>query len=225
MTGLIGAALLGIVLGARHALEPDHLAAIGVLGAEHPSGRRGALLGAAWGAGHTLSLLAVAGILALLATQLPESLTTAFELAVAAMLVGLGARAVARSIRDADRGPMHTHEHGSQTHTHTGPAAHTHLGRWTLATRPLLVGMLHGLAGSGALTALAVARMSTREGQVLFAVLFGLGSIVAMAAVSAIAGALLARLERARAAARIALGVAGAASAIVGVAWAWTAVA
>jgi hypothetical protein len=79
MTGpapLIGIAL-GIGLGARHALEPDHLAAVSVLAADGPNARRGALIGALWGAGHTLSLLACGGTAAVAAAAIPASLTDA----------------------------------------------------------------------------------------------------------------------------------------------------
>src|SRR4029078_7745648 len=85
-TGSLVGVLLGIALGARHAFEPDHLAAVSVLAADGPSARRGALIGALWGAGHTLSLLACGLAVAVAATQIPPGLSDGFELAVAAML-------------------------------------------------------------------------------------------------------------------------------------------
>src|SRR5262245_29174193 len=85
---------LGSLLGMRHALEPDHLAAVTTLVAGERSGYKGAWLGACWGAGHTLTLVLVGASLVVLRTQMPPSVSAMFELAVAFMLVGLGIRAV-----------------------------------------------------------------------------------------------------------------------------------
>ena len=110
--------LLGIAMGARHALDPDHLAAVSVLAADAPGARRGAVLGAMWGIGHAIALLATALVLATLAAELPPALCDAFELVVAAMLVFLGGRAVRRAFRDGDRGPRRcTRTAGSRTST------------------------------------------------------------------------------------------------------------
>jgi hypothetical protein len=136
----------GLLLGARHALEPDHLAAVSILITRRASPQAGAALGAWWGLGHALALLAVGSTLAALDSHLPPSIAGGFELLVALMLLALGARAVLRAIRGrADR----------------SAAGHHHPGRWALARRPILVGLVHGLAGSGALTALALTSLPT----------------------------------------------------------------
>ena len=93
---LLGVAL-GLGVGARHALEPDHLAAVSVLAADRPGARRGLLIGALWGAGHSLSLLACGLVVAIAAAQIPPRLVDLFEIVVAAMLIGLGGRAVLRA--------------------------------------------------------------------------------------------------------------------------------
>src|SRR3954470_23217297 len=105
VTGSLVGLLLGVAMGARHALDPDHLAAVSVLAADAPSARRGALLGALWGIGHAAALLGTGLVLAALAAELPVALGDVFELAVAAMLILLGARAVHRAVRAAGDGP------------------------------------------------------------------------------------------------------------------------
>jgi ABC-type nickel/cobalt efflux system permease component RcnA len=221
MTASLLGMLLGVALGARHALEPDHLAAVSVLSAESPNVGRGALLGACWGIGHTLSLLIVALVLALLSASMPAALTDVFELGVAAMLVILGVRSVQRAVRDGRAGPSQLHHHGHAPHVHAGPAAHLHLGRWTLAARPLLVGLVHGLAGSGALTALAVAEIPSPSARIAFIVFFGVGSVIGMTALSGLAGWPLARLGRTPRAARTLGAITGVLSTCFGVAWGW----
>src|SRR5262245_35618633 len=223
MTGtesLLGMAL-GVGLGARHALEPDHLAAVSVLAAEDPSARRGMLIGALWGAGHTLSLLGCGLIVAVAATELPARLTDGFELAVAAMLVLLGGRAVLRAAREGGRGPsaVHRHRHGA-LHIHAGAPGHVHVARRVLAIRPLIAGALHGLAGSGALTALVMTRLSDVAARVAFMSLFGLGSVAAMCAISGLAGWPLSRVASRPSASRFLFAAAGVTSFAVGVVWA-----
>ena len=149
---LTGSAL-GSLLGMRHALEPDHLTAVSTLmtsSAGERSRFRAAMLGASWGVGHTLSLMIVGAALVLLRAEMPPRVADLFELFVAVMLVGLGVRAIAMAVRQGPIGPTHTHHHGHVVHRHAGVTPHVHVGRWTLARRPLLVGAVHGLAGSGA---------------------------------------------------------------------------
>lgn len=224
MFATVGAVALGLVVGLRHALEPDHLAALSTLVVDAGGPRRGAALGALWGLGHTAALLVVGGLLLATGAALPPRAAAGFELLVALMLVGLGARAIRVAMRDGGRGEVHVHAHGGRAHRHPGPPAHVHaLGR-PLALRPLLVGLVHGLAGSGALTALAFAELPTTGARVGYIAVFGLGSSLGMALASSAAAASLGALGPARAAgatARRALGVgAGALSLAVGVAWA-----
>ncbi|MGN6107970.1 MAG: hypothetical protein ACTHU0_22875, partial [Kofleriaceae bacterium] len=109
------------------------------------------------------------------------------------------------------------HTHRGAHHHHAGPAAHVHIGRHTLAWRPLAVGLLHGLAGSGARTARVFAPLSSTGSRLAYIACFGAGSVAGMAVASAIAsaslGAVTGRAHRA-----LMLGT-GAASIAVGVAW------
>src|SRR5262249_50389378 len=156
---LLTSSSLGSLLGMRHALEPDHLAAVSTLVTGERGSLKAALLGACWGLGHTLALVAVGGVLLVLRAEMPASVSNLFELGVAVMLIGLGARAVYQAAKQGEDGPVHVHHHGRVVHTHHTGAPHIHIGAWTLARRPLLVGAVHGLAGSGALTALVLATL------------------------------------------------------------------
>src|SRR3989442_108979 len=138
---------LGFVLGLKHATEADHLAAVSTIVSERRSLWQSAAVGALWGMGHTASLL-VAGVLVIgLGVAIPEALANILELAVALMIVFLGVRLL--------RLHIHPHAHGGSTHIHLHfqnepHAGHGHSG--LAGWRPVLVGIVHGLAGSAALT-------------------------------------------------------------------------
>jgi beta-lactamase regulating signal transducer with metallopeptidase domain len=212
-------ATLGLVVGIRHALEPDHLVAVSTLVANEHSAARGARLGLAWGLGHTLTLLVAAGGLALVRVTVPEAAVHLLEAGVGVMLVVLGAQAVRSALKTAVTGPRTRHSHGSIVHVHETSAAHVHLGPVALACRPLLVGMVHGIAGSGALAAMAMATLPTLDVQIAFIGLFGLGSTIGMAALSGVAGLPLARLARKPVACAAATALAGVISVLAGLIW------
>ena len=210
---------LGSLLGMRHALEPDHLAAVSTLVGRERSGVRAALVGACWGLGHTFSLVVVGTLLVVLRKEMPAAISDIFELAVAVMLIGLGIRAIVQAARLGADGPTRLHRHGGLVHSHAGVPAHLHVGDWTLARRPLIIGAVHGLAGSGALTALVLATLPTTAAQLSYMALFGLGSTVGMAALSGLLGWPLARLGAHHLVARgITLAV-GCTSTVIGMAW------
>src|SRR5712671_5763043 len=195
--GILTGSALGSLLGMRHALEPDHLTAVSTLMTSVPgerSGVRAAMLGATWGLGHTLSLVVVGAVLVVLRAEMPARVADLFELFVAIMLVALGIRAIVIAVREGRIGPAHTHHHGHIVHRHAGAAPHVHVGRWTLARRPLLVGAVHGLAGSGALTALVMSTIPSIGARLAYLALFGIGSTVGMAALSGLMGWPIARV-------------------------------
>lgn len=208
--------LLGLVVGLRHAFEPDHLTAVATLAAEAKDVRRGALLGAMWGIGHTVSLVAVGIALLVIGVVLPERLAAGFELCVCAMLVVLGIRALVVATRLGPRGPIHAHEHGEQLHTHAGAQPHVHVGTRTLAVRPLVVGLVHGLAGSGAVTALVFAALPSNVMRIAYIALFGFGSVAGMAIASGVLGMSFRAMDRSR---RWLSFGAGAFSIIAGIVW------
>lgn len=220
MLASLGGIVLGLLVGLRHAFEPDHLAAVSTMVTEVGDTRRGAILGVAWGLGHTISLIAVGIVLMVVGAAMPEHVAAALECGVSAMLILLGARAVVRSLRDGRIGPVATHRHDQLEHAHAAAAPHLHLGRRTLAWRPLAVGLVHGLAGSGALTALVFARLPGTAERIAYIALFGFGSIAGMAIASGLAGAAI-HTAAASAKARRAMSLAtGALAIVVGVVWA-----
>lgn len=216
---------LGSLLGMRHALEPDHLAAVSTLltdqhDAPHRNHRaKAAWLGVYWGLGHMLSLLAIGAVLVVLRADMPAPAADFFELGVALMLVALGMRAILQAARQGPAGPVHLHHHGRKVHVHPGAPAHIHVGAWTLARRPLLIGAVHGLAGSGALTALVLTTLPSTAAQIGYMVLFGLGSTLGMAAMSGLLGWPLARAGGSRTLARSMSFAVGCISTALGLVW------
>jgi hypothetical protein len=203
----------------RHALEPDHLAAVSTLVTGERTSAKAAWLGACWGLGHTLSLLAAGAVLVFLRTEMPASAADGFELLVAMMLIALGVRAIYLAARQGPLGPSRPHHHGLFVHVHPGVAAHVHIGRWTLARRPLLIGAVHGLAGSGALTALVLATLPTTLARLVYITLFGLGSTIGMAALSGLLGWPLGRIAGNPAIVRGISLMVGCVSTVLGVWW------
>lgn len=216
---LIASSGLGSLLGMRHTLEPDHLAAVSTLVTGERSSCKAAFLGACWGLGHTAALLLCGAMLVLLRAEMPARVSDLFELGVALMLVGLGVRAMYLAARQGPAGPVHAHHHGRVVHVHSGVDPHVHIGAWTLARRPLLVGAVHGLAGSGALTALVLTTLPSTAARLAYMIVFGLGSTIGMAALSGVLGWPLARVGRHRHVARgVSLAVGGV-STVLGLIW------
>jgi ABC-type nickel/cobalt efflux system permease component RcnA len=183
---------LGLLLGLRHALEADHLAAVASLATRSRSLRSTVLQGVSWGLGHTLTLLAVGGLCLLLRATIPERLAGALEGAVGVMLLLLGADVLWRLRRGGVHVHPHRHADGSlhlHAHRHApgeahDPQHHEHLH--VLSRRALLVGLVHGLAGSAALLLITVSAISSLWLGVAYIAVFGLGSILGMAALSVI---------------------------------------
>src|SRR6185295_18094239 len=147
-----------------------------------------------------------------------------FELLVAVMLIGLGVRAIVQAARQGPQGPMSLHRHGDLIHRHGAAAPHVHVGGWTLARRPLIVGAVHGLAGSGALTALVLTTLPSTMARLMYMALFGLGSTISMAALSGFLGWPLARLGANHAVARGVTLLVGCLSAGLGLFWGYSAI-
>ena len=209
MSSVITGWILALALGVRHASEPDHLVAVSTLVAGERNAKRAARLGAIWGVGHSLALLAVGGALLIAQRHMPERAGEWFELGVAVMLLVLGGRSIAKAVEvrasaTSEREHASEHEHGKR---------HGH--------RSLIVGLVHGLAGSGALTALALSTMPSIESGFAYMAFFGLGSVVGMAALSGLIGAPLARFARKTGVRVAALATAGVLSIGVGIAWGW----
>lgn len=180
---------LGFILGLKHAVEADHLAAVSTIASERRSLLSSSLVGALWGLGHTISLL-IAGIaVILLHFQISERTSQTLELCVGVMLVGLGVNALWKVARGGHL-HLHMHEHGGHRHAHPHiheqareDEPHTHHGL-RFGARPLLIGMVHGLAGSAALMLVVLATISSSLVGLLYIAVFGIGSIGGMMVMS-----------------------------------------
>jgi ABC-type nickel/cobalt efflux system permease component RcnA len=183
----------GFVLGLKHAVEADHLAAVSTIVSERKSLLSSSLVGGLWGIGHTISLV-IAGVLVILFRfEISERTEQALELCVGLMLIALGANALRKLARGAYL-HLHVHQHGGRLHVHPHmhdgspeQAAHTHHGL-KLGARPLVVGMIHGLAGSAALMLLVLSTISSPLIGLAYIVVFGVGSIGGMMLMSALVG-------------------------------------
>jgi ABC-type nickel/cobalt efflux system permease component RcnA len=192
MTDLHGATALslGFLLGLRHALDADHLAAVSTMVSEQPSLRSSGFIGLCWGFGHTATLLAVGLTVIALRINVPEPVTQWFEVAVGGMLVLLGVSLGWRLW--TERWHSHRHEHGGRLHLHfhrhLADPSHGHVHWGQASVKPVLVGMVHGLAGSAALVVLALATVRTAWEGIAYVLVFGLGSIVGMTLLAAVIG-------------------------------------
>src|SRR5256714_10195626 len=215
VTALLSILALGFVLGIRHATDPDHVVAVTTIVAGQRSVRGAALIGAAWGLGHTLTILLVGSGIIIFKWVIPPRLGLGMELSVAIMLIVLGLANLAGTMRWIRRQRrelkqahvhshvhshgdyVHTHPHGHQPETHPHPDDATPLARidQRLAgvsayrlTRPLVVGIVHGLAGSAAVALLVLAAIQTPLWSVLYLLIFGLGTIAGMMLITAAIG-------------------------------------
>jgi ABC-type nickel/cobalt efflux system permease component RcnA len=188
---------IGLLFGLKHATEVDHVVAVSTIVSQHRNVWRSAIVGALWGAGHTAALL-IAGVFVLsLRVAIPERVSNWLEFCVALMIIVLGATALWRALRK--RGDVHVHEHShdgmshvhihfhDQQTRHEAQRAHTHVVA-RVGLKPILIGAVHGLAGSGALTLLILAQIESRWQGLLYLAVFGLGSIVGMLLMSGLIG-------------------------------------
>lgn len=155
---ILPALTLGFALGLRHALDADHIAAVGTLTGGGRSTWRAALLGASWGVGHSVSVLLVGGALVIMKLPMPPRIALALEFCVAMMLIMLGIRSLRKR------------------------RAEQHVS----ATRPLLIGVVHGLAGSAVLAFLVLSTASSGLAAAAYLLCFSVGTIAGMAIVTSI---------------------------------------
>jgi High-affinity nickel-transport protein len=194
LTGLFdGAPLLvalgiAFLLGLRHASDPDHLVAVtSLVAAEDGDTRKAAGLGAWWGAGHAAALVTIGVPLIAFKTDLPAWLESGAEKAIGIVILALAARVIFKWARGDFRAGSHAHEYGHdrRRHLRRGEGSrHSHVkvrSRGQAAT----IGLLHGLAGTGAVVLLLIAALPTRLEAALALGVFAPMSIVSMAACTA----------------------------------------
>jgi hypothetical protein len=193
LTGLFdGAPLLvalgvAFLLGLRHASDPDHLVAVtSLVAADDGDTRQAARLGAWWGVGHSGALLALGIPLIVFKTELPGWLESGAEKVIGLVIVALAARVVYKWVRGDYRATAHSHAagHSWRRHLRRGHGGHRHVKVRTRG-QALSIGLLHGLAGTGAVVLLLIAALPTRLEAGLALGVFAPMSIVSMAACTA----------------------------------------
>jgi len=221
MIAVLSLTLLGFFLGMRHATDPDHVIAVSTIVTRQPTIREALLIGSLWGVGHTLTIVAVGGAIVLFTIVIPPRIGLTMEMAVALMLIVLGMWNLTGFLeqirgfrRSAERGECrlhaHSHSHGDYVHSHLRGlefGEHGHgddqtsvawldrrlggLGVYQIL-RPLLVGLVHGLAGSAAVALLVLALIKNPWWAFAYLVLFGIGTIGGMMLITAAIGAMVA---------------------------------
>ena len=204
--------LLGLLMGMRHAIESDHVAAVASIAAQQTGKRHAVKLGIVWGSGHALALFSVCVVFIAFDWGAPDTFSGWLELAVGFMLVWLGIDLIYRVVRE--RIHFHRHQHGAQVshlHLHAHRSAPSHaaqqypvdgLGRehdhnlnhnlahhphrhhGNLSLRAFGIGLMHGMAGSAALVVLALGSVQSFGQALVYMALFAVGSIAGMAALS-----------------------------------------
>jgi ABC-type nickel/cobalt efflux system permease component RcnA len=194
---------LGFFLGMRHATDPDHVIAVTTIISRERRLSKAAWIGAFWGIGHTLTIFVVGAAVILFGLVIPPRLGLSMELAVGAMLILLGlfnVRSFFRSVPGPAEGTTHSHHHAHGDYIHNHPHSHqpeshphapeqTPLAKLDRAMmrltayrplRPLMIGIVHGLAGSAAVALLVLATIRDARWAVCYLLVFGLGTIAGM---------------------------------------------
>ncbi|HEY0461572.1 MAG TPA: hypothetical protein VGC97_20715 [Pyrinomonadaceae bacterium] len=183
----------GFVLGLKHATEADHLAAVSTIVSERKSLWSSTLIGGLWGVGHTISLFLAGIFVLLLDFKISEQTERALEFCVGIMLTFLGLN-VLRKLLKGGKFHFHAHEHGVRQHVHPHihapgqePETDSHHGL-KFSPRALVIGMVHGLAGSAFLMILILQTIESRIVGLFYVIVFGVGSIGGMMLMSFLVG-------------------------------------
>ena len=209
MINLLSVIALGFFLGMRHATDPDHVVAVSTIVSRHRSMKQAAVIGAFWGLGHTITILLVGGGIIFFGWVIPTRVGLSMELSVGVMLILLGIlnlTGMQQRMTDAlsaaghAHGAVHSHSHSHGDYIHSHPHAHEpeshphatadtplhwldrHLGSLGVyqMVRPLVVGLVHGLAGSAAVALLVLATIHDPKWGALYLAIFGVGTIAGM---------------------------------------------
>jgi nickel/cobalt transporter (NicO) family protein len=190
---------IGLVFGLKHATEVDHVVAVTNIVSEQRKLWRAALVGALWGTGHTATLVVVGIVVLVLRVAIPDRVGAWLEFGVALMIILLGTNTFVRALRNRGSVHVHKHRHGGLTHAHVHfhdedtlhegatVAPHSHTIK-RIGIKPLLVGAMHGLAGSAVLTLLVLAQIGSPVIGLLYLLVFGFGSIVGILLMSGLVG-------------------------------------
>ena len=189
-----GILLLGLLTGLRHSIEADHIAAVlSVVASNHKNIKHASMLGAIWGLGHTMSLFVAGLVVLLLAVNISETISSRLEFGVGIMLLFLGFTTLTgwsigkffKGLRHQKSSHKHIHYHqGNIVHSH----GHIHDNEHKHGHKSLIIGMVHGMAGSGALLLIVLSTINSIPLGLAYIAIFGAGSIGGMAGVSTLMG-------------------------------------
>ena len=196
-----GILLLGLVTGLRHSIEADHVAAVlSVVASNRKNIKHASMLGAIWGLGHTTSLFVAGLVVMLLAVNISDTISNRLEFGVGIMLVFLGVTTFTgwsigkffkglrrRKWSSSSSSSSHDHIHHHQdnvvhSHRHVHDDEHGH------GHKSLIIGMIHGMAGSGALLLIVLSTINSIPLGLAYIAIFGAGSIGGMAGISTLMG-------------------------------------
>jgi high-affinity nickel permease len=163
---LIAVLVLGFFLGMRHATDADHVIAVTTIVGRKRTTRAALAVGALWGLGHSVTLLVVGSAIVLFGVVIPPRLGLSMEMSVAVMLIVLGAMNLSGALRSIDRA------------AHDAPSAAELEERHAL--RPVVIGVVHGLAGSAAVALLVLATIREAAWAVFYLAVFGIGTVAGM---------------------------------------------
>jgi sulfite exporter TauE/SafE len=180
--GLLSILGLGFVLGIKHAIEPDHVIAVSTIASQSKKLLRSSLAGVFWGIGHTATLFIIGIILILMKGEIPEKWAMSLEFLVGIMLVYLGITTI-HSFKNIH---LHKHEHNGELHKHVH--SHEHIGthdhspqyKKVSYLKSMLIGLVHGLAGSGAMIVLTMSTVNSAWEAAVYILIFGAGTIIGM---------------------------------------------
>ena len=214
MTSGLAILLIGLLLGMRHATDPDHVIAVSTIVSRERSVRKAGLIGIFWGCGHTVTIAIVGSAIILFGVVIPPRVGLTMEFSVGLMLILLGVLNLTGTAKwlsekfspahprvSGTHAHIHEHNHHLHFHWHSHSAVQEHHGdslstpgwlgkpfaRLGLfhALRPLLVGIVHGLAGSAAVALLVLSTIREPKWALLYLLVFGVGTIAGMMLITA----------------------------------------
>jgi|TARA_Y100000031_G_scaffold144890_1_gene176878 ABC-type nickel/cobalt efflux system permease component RcnA len=195
--GLMAALGLGVVLGLRHSLDPDHVVAVSTIVGEYRNPMKAFWVGVSWGFGHTTTLFLLGVVIITLRLTIPDRLALLLEFAVGIMLVGLGAQVIYNFRKKkvhrhrhghVEKAHLHYHSHAQEPEPAQGHHQTLGIGKPFLRKKSYFVGMAQGMAGTAALTLLVLASIESPITGIIYLLLFGVGSVLSMGLMTILIG-------------------------------------
>ena len=185
MTSFLAISLLGLFLGMRHATDPDHVIAVSTIVSKQRGVGRAGLIGVIWGLGHTLTIFLVGAAIILFKVAIPARLGLAMELSVGLMLILLGFLNLTGVLQKMMARILPGSVASSDENAAVAPSTTASMGLFSIL-RPLVVGIVHGLAGSAAVALLVMTTIQDPWWEIGYLLIFGLGTVIGMMLITAL---------------------------------------